>query len=178
MGTKGIASTARAALACSAAALVALSGCAAAPPAGGSKPPSPPAAPTLVAVAPPPGLGVVERFAWQTVTQMGEALGAGDAQGFLAKVSRAFYRGYSAVEQATSAFVEGTVERAVVVAVQEVRLEEERVIVRARWSVAVVSRDGDRRERAGETLFLFRKGDQSLRLFDYQGDPPFGLEGI
>lgn len=165
------------AAACAAALLAA---CAATKPAGrssaaaGAEPP--PA--RLVPTRPPPDLGVVERFAWQTVEQLAAALAAGDAEAFLARVSRGFYRGYASLEEALASLLASGGTRTVVVAVSEVRIEEERVSVRARWTHDVAA--GGRRPAAsaGDTTFLFLKTETTLRLLDFRGDPPFGIPGI
>jgi hypothetical protein len=127
---------------------------------------------------PPADLGVVERYAWQTVIQLAEAYGSGDVDGFLARVSRGFYRGYPALESALRALVGETTSRSAVVAVREVALDGDRVSVRAQWERTIVWRNGVPQIREGQTTFYFLRSDTSLRLLDFRGDVPFGIEGI
>ena len=135
-------------------------------------------APRLQRTDPPADLGAVERYAWQAVIQLGEAYAAGDGDGFLGRVSRGFYRGYPALESALRAHLEGTTARSAVVAVDGVTTEGERVSVSARWERSLARRDGAAQLLSGTTVFLFLRSDTSLRLLDYRGDPPFGIEGI
>lgn len=137
-----------------------------------------PHVPNLVPVAPPADLGTVERFAWQQVVQLGEAFAAGDAEGFLAKVSRGFYRSYTTLETSLRALLDDSKARDAVVAVRAVTEEEGRVSVRAEWTRSVTRGDGSLDARHGETVFLFLRSDTSLRLLDYRGDPPFAIDGI
>lgn len=134
--------------------------------------------PRLVPTQPPSDLGPVERFAWQQVVQLGESFAAGDVEGFLLRVSRGFYRGYSALENSLQALLTNSSARAAVVAIRMVAEEEGRVSVRAEWIRSVTSPGGSVDERHGETVFLFLKSDTSLRLLDYRGDPPFAIAGI
>ena len=134
--------------------------------------------PRLQRTDPPADLGAVERYAWQAVIQLGEAYAAGDIDGFLGRVSRGFYRGYPALESALRAHLEGTTARSVVVAVDGVTTEGDRVSVSARWERSLARRDGAAQLLSGTTVFLFLRSDTSLRLLDYRGDPPFGIEGI
>lgn len=157
-----------------------LCACAGAPQTGGSPADvapfrAPPAriAPTL----PPEGIGTVERYAWQCVEQLGEDFSSGNADGFLGRVSRGFYRGYPALEASLRALIADSDARSAVVAVREVTADGDRVSVRAQWS-RTVTRRGVPDERRGETVFLFLKSDTSLRLLDYRGDAPFAIEGI
>ncbi len=147
---------------------------AAVPPSAESKPQAPKLAPTV----PPADLGTVERFAWQQVVQLGDAFAAGDAEGFLAKVSRGFYRSYTTLETSLKALIADSTSSGAVVAVRAVTEEEGRVSVRAEWARSVTRRDGSVDARRGETVFLFLKSDTSLRLLDYRGDPPFAIDGI
>jgi len=149
------------------------SGAAALPPAAAK-----PKQPALVPTSPPSDLGAVERFAWQQVVQLGDAFASGDIGGFLSRVSRGFYRGYSALELSLKALLENSSARAAVVAVRLVAEEEGRVSVRAAWTRSVTLPDGRVDARQGETVFLFLKSDTSLRLLDYRGDAPFGIDGI
>lgn len=139
---------------------------------------SQPQVPKLVPTQPPSDLGAVERFAWQQVVQLGESFAAGDADGFLARVSRGFYRGYSTLESSLKALLGNSSARAAVVAIRLVAQEEGRVIVRAEWTRSVTFPDGRVDARHGETVFLFLKSDTSLRLLDYRGDAPFAIDGI
>lgn len=127
---------------------------------------------------PPADLGAVERYAWQSVIQLGEAYASGDVDGFLGRVSRGFYRGYPALEIALRALVADTTNRSAVVAVSEVALEGDRVSVRAQWERTLRRRDGVQQTVAGETVFHFLKSETSLRLLDFRGDVPFGIEGL
>ena len=133
---------------------------------------------SLVPTDPPSDLGAVERFAWQQVVQLGEAFAAGDVEGFLAKVSRGFYRNYTTLETSLRNLLGGASARAAVVAVRLVTEESGRVVVRAEWTRSVTGSDGRVDARHGETVFLFLKSDTSLRLIDYHGDPPFAIDGI
>jgi len=144
---------------------------------------SPPAAvkpqiPKLVQTQQPSDLGAVERFAWQQVVQLGEAFAAGDVEGFLAKVSRGFYRGYSTLESSLKTLLANSSARSAVVAVRLIAEEEGRVSVRTEWTRSVTLPDGSVDARHGKTVFLFLKSDTSLRLLDYHGDAPFGIAGI
>ena len=96
-----------------------LGACAGAPQTDSGAPRPVPAAvrsevPRLAPTQPPSDLGAIERFAWQQVVQLGEAFAAGDVDGFLARVSRGFYRSYSFIESSlhlclfTASFVEWT----------------------------------------------------------------------
>jgi len=127
---------------------------------------------------PPGDIGPIERFAWQRVVELGEAFAAGDAEGFLAKVSRGFYRGYGTLETSLKALLADSSARAAVVAVRKITEEEGRVSVRAEWTRTITRRDGSVDARHGETEFLFLKSDTSLRLLDYRGDTPFAIDGI
>jgi hypothetical protein len=122
-------------------------------------------------------MDAVHRFAWQQVMHLGDAFAAGDADAFLVKVSRGFYRGYTTLETSLRQLLGGASARSAVVAVREVAEEEGRVSVRAEWTRSVTGRDGVD-ARHGETVFLFLKSDTSLRLIDYRGDAPFGIDGI
>lgn len=162
-------------------AVAGLIGCAApaaTTPAPAAGPVAVPAESRLRPTDPPADLGPVERYAWRSVVQLGDALASGDVNGFLGRVSRGFYRGYPALEQALQALVGATTRRSVVVAVNRVTVEEERVSVRARWERSATGADGVPRARAGETEFLFLKSETSLRLIDFRGDAPFGIEGV
>lgn len=169
------------------AAALLLAACAAAPPtapgpsaaapAAASKPPAQ-ALPRLTPTEPPAGLGTVERFAWTQVVHLGDAFTAGDVPAFLSRVSRGFYRGYSALEVSLTSLMAASSARTAVVAVRKVSEEEGRVSVRADWTRSVTLRDGSVEERRGQTDFLFLKSDTSLRLLDYRGDPPFAIDGI
>jgi len=139
---------------------------------------SPAALPRLVPTDPPAELGTVERFAWQRVTEFGEAFSAGDVEGFLSKVSRGFYRGYATLETSLKTLIGDSTERTAVVAVRRVTTEDGRVIVRAQWTRSVTRRNGTVQAASGETEFLFLKNDTSLRLLDYRGDTPFAIDGI
>ena len=166
----------------SAAALL-LGACAGATQPGAGAPLSLPAAvkpqvPQLVPTQPPPDLGSVERFAWQQVVQLGEAFAAGDVEGFLARVSRGFYRSYGTLESSLKDLLTNSRARSAVVAIRRVTEEEGRVSVRAEWTRSVTFPDGSVDARRGETVFLFLKSDMSLRLLDYRGDAPFAIDGI
>ena len=126
---------------------------------------------------PPADLGAVERYAWQAVIQFGEDYAAGNLDGFLGRVSRGFYRGYPALEASLRRIVGETTSRSVVVAVRDVVTEADRDSVRAQWERSLVRRDGVPETVAGESVFLFLRSDTSLRLLDYRGDAPFGIEG-
>jgi hypothetical protein len=138
----------------------------------------PPAAVNLVPTNPPSDLGAVERFAWQQVVQLGDAFAKGDVDGFLSRVSRGFYRGYSQLEKSLKALMDNATARAAVVAVRLVSEEDGKVSVRAEWTRSVTLRDGSVELRHGETVFLFLKTDTNLRLLDYRGDAPFAIDGI
>ena len=160
-----------------------LGACAGTPPPRPAASTAPPAevatqVPNLKPTEPPSDLGSVERFAWQQVVSLGEAFAAGDVEGFLAKVSRGFYRGYSTLEASLKALLANSSARAAVVAVRLVTEEEGRVSVRAEWTRSVTLADGSVDARHGETVFLFLKSDSSLRLIDYRGDAPFAIDGI
>jgi hypothetical protein len=173
-------------LAFAGAAVLVLGACAATPsqppqaaPARASAPAASAAAlPALKPTPPPPGLDAVGRFAWQQVLSLGDAFAAGDADGFLVKVSRGFYRGYTTLDASLRALLEGSTARTAVVAVREVAGEDGRVSVRAEWTRTVTRKDGSVDGRHGETVFLFLKSDTNLRLLDYRGDAPFGIDGI
>jgi hypothetical protein len=149
-------------------------------PAGAPKPAAAaaPATSRLRQEDPPAALGTVERYAWLAVVNLGEAYQEGNVEGFLNRVSRGFYRGYPALETALRADLDGTAARRVVVAVAGVTTEGDRVSVRARWERSLARGDGTPRSSAGETVFLFLRSETSLRLLDFRGDPPFGIEGI
>lgn len=147
----------------------------------GSAAPAPSAGPALPRLAPTPkpkDLGVIERYAWQTVEQLGEALAEGNAPAFLAKVSTGFYKGYARLEGALLALLAQSASRSVVVAVESVEVEGDRVSVRAQWVRDFATVDGGRDAATGTTTFLFLGTDTALRLLDYRGDPPFGIPGI
>jgi hypothetical protein len=127
---------------------------------------------------PPADLGAVERYAWQTVIQLADAYASGDVDGFLGRVSRGFYRGYPALESGLRALVGNTTSRSAVVAVREVALDGDRVSVRTQWERTLVRRDGVPETKEGQTTFYFLKSDTSLRLLDFRGDVPFGIEGV
>lgn len=76
------------------------------------------------------------------------------------------------------AHLEGTLSRSVAVAVDGVTTESERVSVSARWERSLERGDGTAQLLTGTTVFLFLRSDTSLRLLDFRGDPPFGIEGI
>lgn len=135
-------------------------------------------APRLTPTTPPANLDAPGRFAWQQVAGLGDAFAAGDVDAFLAKVSRGFYRGYTTLESSLRQLLGGASARSAVVAVREVAEEDGRVSVRAEWTSSVTRPDGVTDARHGETVFLFLKSDTSLRLLDYRGDPPFGIDGI
>jgi hypothetical protein len=120
----------------------------------------------------------VERFAWQRVTEYATAFTAGDTAGFMDRVSRGFYRGYTTLEKSLKQLVDDSTERTAVIAVRKISSEDGRVSVRAQWTRSVRRRDGTVQAGAGETEFLFLKSDTSLRLLDFRGDPPFGIAGI
>jgi len=166
-----------------AAAALLLGACAGATQPGAGAPLSLPAAvkpqvPQLVPTQPPPDLGSVERFAWQQVVQLGEAFAAGDVEGFLARVSRGFYRSYGTLESSLKDLLANSRARSAVVAIRQVTEEEGRVSVRTEWTRSVTFPDGSVDARRGETVFLFLKSDTSLRLLDYRGDAPFAIDGI
>ena len=137
-----------------------------------------PQVPRLAPTQPPSDLGAVERFAWQQVVQLAESFAAGDVPGFLARVSRGFYRGYSTLESSLEALLAKSSARTAVVAIRMVAEEEGRVSVRAEWTRSVTMPDGSVDARHGETVFLFLRSDTSLRLLDYRGDAPFAIAGI
>jgi hypothetical protein len=170
------------AIALTAAAAVLFGACAGATRPGAGASASPPAAktqvPQLVPTQPPPDLGSVERFAWQQVVQLGEAFAAGDAEGFLARVSRGFYRGYGTLESSLRDLLANSRDRSAVVAVRQVTEEEGRISVRTEWTRSVTFPGGSVDARRGETVFLFLRSDTSLRLLDYRGDAPFAIDGI
>ena len=171
------------AAALSAGAALVLGACAGAPPSGPAASSAPPAAapariPDLQPTEQPSDLGAVERFAWQQVVRLGEAFAAGDVEGFLAKVSRGFYRSYSTLERSLRALLANARAREAVVAVRAITEEEGRVNVRAEWTRSVTLPDGTVDARHGETVFLFLKSDSNLRLLDYRGDAPFAIDGI
>lgn len=132
----------------------------------------------LVPTQPPSDLSALKRLAWQDVVQLADSFAAGDAEGFLANVSRGFYRGYSVLESSLKALLANSLSRSAVVAVGLVAEEEGRVSVTAEWTRSVTLPDGRVDARHGETVFLFLKSDSSLRLIDYRGDAPFALAGI
>jgi hypothetical protein len=134
--------------------------------------------PALVPTVPPADLDSTQRFAWQQTVQLGEAFAAGDADGFLARVSRGFYRGYARLESSLKKLLGDSSERAAVVAVQRISEESGKISVRAEWTRSVTRRDGRVEARSGRTEFIFLKSDTSLRLIDYRGDAPFAIEGI
>ena len=165
------------------AAALLLGGCAGTTQPGPDAPTAPPAAvqrevPKLVPTDPPSDLGAVERFAWQQVVQLGATFAAGDVEGFLARVSRGFYRSYTALESSLTALLKDSRSRAAVLAIRLVTEEEGRVSVRAEWTSSVTRSDGSVEARHGQTVFLFLKSDTSLRLIDYRGDAPFAIPGI
>ena len=137
-----------------------------------------PPVPQLVPTQPPPDLGSVERFAWLQVVLLGAAFAAGDVEGFLARVSRGFYRSYGTLESSLNGLLANSRARSAVVAIRQVTEEEGRVSVRAEWTRSVTFPDGSVDARHGETVFLFLKSDTSLRLLDYRGDAPFAIDGI
>ncbi|MHB8836085.1 MAG: hypothetical protein ACYC9Y_10280 [Candidatus Methylomirabilia bacterium] len=137
-----------------------------------------PQVPQLAPTKPPADLSPVERFAWQQVVQLGDAFAAGDVEGFLARVSSGFYRGYGRLESALRALLTGSRARDAVVAIRLVTEEEGRVSVKTEWTRSVTLPDGSVDARHGETVFLFLKSDTSLRLLDYRGDAPFAIAGI
>lgn len=149
-----------------------------------SKPPSPKPSPQLsrlpplAPTTPPANMGAVERFGWQTVEQMRDSFVRGEASSFLAKVSRGFYRGYPAIETS----LENTFAKAatidLAIAIQEVIAEEDKVSVRIKWNRSLELRGGTMEYLAGESVLLFLKADNTLRLIDYRKDPIFGLEGL
>jgi len=152
------------------------------PPTPGSaaaRPPVPVQAPlpALKPTVPPPDLDPVQRFAWQQVVQLGDAFAAGDVEGFLTRVSRGFYRGYSRFEASLRKLLGDSSARSAVVAIRQVSEDSGRVSVRAEWTRSVTRRDGSVEARYGETEFLFLKSDTSLRLLDYRGAAPFAIEG-
>lgn len=159
-------------------ALVACAGTGAAPSGAGGPAPEAGAPPPLAPSPRPADLGAVERFAWQTVEQLGEAIAQGNAPAFLGKVSNGFYRGYARLDAAVRALVARTASRKVVVAVREVTVDEERVMVRAEWTAALRGGDGAHEAHAGTTTFIFLRSEVALRLLDFRGDPPFGIAGI
>jgi len=166
-----------------AAAALLLGACAGATQPGAGAPLSLPAAvkpqvPQLVPTQPPPDLGSVERFAWQQVVQLGEAFAAGDVEGFLARVSRGFYRSYGTLESSLKDLLANSRARSAVVAIRQVTEEEGRVSVSTEWTRSVTFPEGSVDARRGETVFLFLKSDTSLRLLDYRGDAPFAIDGI
>lgn len=166
-----------------AAAVLLLGACAGATRTGAGASPSPPASvkpqvPQLVPTQPPSDLNSVERFAWQQVVQLGEAFAAGDVEGFLARVSRGFYRSYGRLESSLKELMANSRARGAVVAIRMVAEEEGRVSVRTEWTRSVTLPDGSVDARHGETVFLFLKSDTSLRLLDYRGDAPFAIDGI
>jgi len=132
----------------------------------------------LVPTQPPSNLGSVERFAWQQVVHLGEAFAAGDVEGFLARVSRGFYRSYGTLESSLKDLLTNSRARSAVVAIRQVTEEEGRVSVSTEWTRSVTFPDGSVDARRGETVFLFLKSDTSLRLLDYRGDAPFAIDGI
>ena len=134
--------------------------------------------PALTPTQPPSDLGAVERFAWQQVVGLSEAFAAGNADAFLSKVSRGFYRNYTTLETSLRALFENSTARAAVVAVRLVTEEAGRVSVRAEWTRSVTLPDGSVDARHGDTVFFFLKSDTSLRLLDYRGDAPFAIDGI
>jgi hypothetical protein len=140
--------------------------------------PMPAPLPELKPTVPPSDLEPIQRFAWQQVVQLGDAFAAGDVEGFLARVSRGFYRGYSLLEVSLRKLLDDSSARSAVVAVRQISEEAGRVSVRAEWTRSVTRRDGSVEARYGETEFLFLKSDTSLRLLDYRGAAPFALEGI
>jgi hypothetical protein len=148
------------------------------PPPAAVKAPVPTPLPELKPTVPPSDLDPVQRFAWQQVVQLGDAFAAGDVEGFLARVSRGFYRGYSRLEVSLRDLLDGSSARSAVVAVRQIHEEAGRVSVRAEWTRSVTRRDGSVEGRYGETEFLFLKSDTSLRLLDYRGAAPFAVEGI
>ena len=166
-----------------AAAALLLGACAGAtqPGAGTSLPPAAavkPQVPQLVPTPPPSNLGSVERFAWQQVVHLGEAFAAGDVEGFLARVSRGFYRSYSTLESSLKDLLTNSRARSAVVAIRQVTEGEGRVSVSTEWTRSVTFPDGSVDARRGETVFLFLRSDTSLRLIDYRGDAPFAIDGI
>ena len=134
--------------------------------------------PSLTPSPRPASIGVVERFAWQTVEQLGEALATGDTMGFLGKVSNGFYKGFARLDASLTDLVARSSKRAVVVAVRDVTVDGERVSVRAEWTTDFAMGSGERLVGSGETTFLFLKNEMALRLLDYRGDAPFGIPGI
>jgi hypothetical protein len=134
--------------------------------------------PVLKPTEPPPDLDPIQRFAWQQVVQLGDAFAAGDAEAFLARVSRGFYRGYATLERSLQNLLADSSSRSAVVAVRKVAEDMGRVSVRAEWTRSVTRRDGSVEARHGETEFLFLRSDTSLRLLDYRGDAPFAIGGI
>jgi hypothetical protein len=134
--------------------------------------------PILTPTVPPSDLDPIKRFAWQQVVQLGDAFAAGDVEGFLARVSRGFYRGYGLLEASLKKLLADSSARGAVVAVRQVTEDTGRVSVRAEWTRSVTRRDGSVEARHGETEFLFLKSDTSLRLLDYRGDAPFAIAGI
>lgn len=134
--------------------------------------------PRLVPTSPPEQLGTVERFAWQLVVALGDALASGDVDGFLGKVSPGFYRGYANLDLSVRTLIADSSSRTVVVAVRDVSIEEERVLVNAQWTGSFTHPDGSVTAKFGETTFVLLKNEKSLRLLDYHGAPPFAIEGI
>ncbi len=166
-----------------AAAALLLGACAGATQQGSSTPTSLPEVvqqpiPKLVPTQPPSDLGAVQRLAWQQVVKLGEDFAAGDPEGFLATISRGFYRNYSVLENSLKTLMAKSRARAAVVAISLVEEEEGRVSVTAEWTRSVTLSDGRVDARHGKTVFLFLKSDTSLRLIDYRGDAPFALAGI
>jgi hypothetical protein len=134
--------------------------------------------PALKPTEPPPDLDPVQRFAWQQVVQLGDAFAAGDAEAFLARVSRGFYRGYATLEASLKNLLPDSSARSAVVAVRKVTEDMGRVSVKAEWTRSVTRRNGSVEARHGETEFLFLRSDTSLRLLDYRGAAPFAIGGI
>lgn len=137
-----------------------------------------PALPALAPSEPPARLGMVERYGWQTVEQMRDAYIAGDAEVFLAKVSRGFYRGYANLEASLQRTFASAAKVDLAIAIQEIVAEEDRLSVRVKWNRTLTLKSGVMERLAGESVLIFQRTEETLRLIDYRKDPIFGIAGI
>lgn len=123
-------------------------------------------------------LSLTERFVQQNIYKMRDLFVAGDVSGFMRNVSNGFYRGYVKLERGLRETLRKASQISLQVTLDDVQMEDEKVIVRIRWNRSLFNKEtGRMEETSGESVLIFLKAE-TIRLIDYRKDPPFGIEGF
>ncbi len=132
------------------------------------------------ACAAPPRTGYAPRsaeetYVIQTVTAMTDALNAGDAGRFMAKVSTGYYHGSAQLEKRVRAILADRTGLRIQVTVEEIVLDDTKITAIVSWKETwSVQRGGPTEVIEGKNHLVFMRG-MGIKLIDQAEDALFGF---